>query len=181
MIKICDVNVYNIVISKLVETKNNSKYLIGYLDEVIRPLVFILPKMSGYVKTFKDKGRDKNKNNNWYLRIDDDNVLEKCKTIWTKIQDLKNVELSALPVCDDRYIKTKVRTYGDKANINFCGLSVLEDGVECKSFTAISIDSLLVYGKKYYLQVYLDNCVYKVIDNQMIDYLDDNFFETDDD
>ena len=29
-IKIWDVNVDNIIISKLVETKNNSKYLIGY-------------------------------------------------------------------------------------------------------------------------------------------------------
>ena len=34
--------------------KSNSKYLTGYLN-VIRPLVLILPKMSGYVKTFKDK------------------------------------------------------------------------------------------------------------------------------
>ena len=48
-----------IVISTLVETKNNSKYLIGYSDDVIRPLVLILPKMSGYVKIFIDKGGDK--------------------------------------------------------------------------------------------------------------------------
>ena len=32
--KICDVNVDNIVISKLLETKTNSKYLIGYLDKL---------------------------------------------------------------------------------------------------------------------------------------------------
>ena len=38
---------YNIVISKLVKTKTNSKYFIGYLDKVIRPLVLIMPKMSG--------------------------------------------------------------------------------------------------------------------------------------
>ena len=34
-INICDVNVYKIVISKLVKTKTNSKYLIGYLDKAI--------------------------------------------------------------------------------------------------------------------------------------------------
>ena len=55
-----DVN--NIVISKLVETKNNFKYLIGYLDEVIRQLVLILPKMSRYVKAFKGKDANKDKN-----------------------------------------------------------------------------------------------------------------------
>ena len=55
LIEFWDVNADNIVISKLVDTKNNSKYFIGYLDKVIRPLVLILPKMSGYVKTFKDE------------------------------------------------------------------------------------------------------------------------------
>ena len=41
-----NVNVNDIVISDLIETKTNSKYLIGYLDKVIRPLILILPKMS---------------------------------------------------------------------------------------------------------------------------------------
>ena len=40
-----------IIISKLIERKTNSKYLIGYLDKAIRPLVLIIPKMSGHVKT----------------------------------------------------------------------------------------------------------------------------------
>ena len=45
-IKISDVNVDNIVI-----------YLIGYLDKAIRPFILIMPKMSGYVRTFKVKER----------------------------------------------------------------------------------------------------------------------------
>ena len=36
-------------------------------------------------------------------------LLEKIKTIWTKMEDLKNIELNALPVCDGRYMKTKIR------------------------------------------------------------------------
>ena len=48
-----DVNVDSVVISRLVKTKTDSKYLIGYLDKAIRPLVLIMPKMSGYAKTFK--------------------------------------------------------------------------------------------------------------------------------
>ena len=55
--------VNNIVISKLVEIKNNSRYLIGYLDKIISPLVLILPKMSEYGRTFKVKDRNKNSNN----------------------------------------------------------------------------------------------------------------------
>ena len=76
-IKIWDFNVDNIVTSKLSKTKTNSKYLIGYLDKVITPLVLIMPKMSGYVKTFKVKDGDKDKNNKLMsFRIDDEKLLE---------------------------------------------------------------------------------------------------------
>ena len=47
-----------LVISNLIEVKNNSNYLIGCLDKVIRPLVSILPKVNGYVKTFKEKNNN---------------------------------------------------------------------------------------------------------------------------
>ena len=32
------------------------------------------------------------------LRIDDDKLLDKYKTIWTKIEDLKSIKLDVLPV-----------------------------------------------------------------------------------
>ena len=50
-----DVDVNNVVISKLLEIKNNYKYVIRYLNEVVRPLVLILPKIGGYDKNFKEK------------------------------------------------------------------------------------------------------------------------------
>ena len=85
--------------------KNNANLLIGDLYEVIRLLVLKLPKMNGYIKTFKEK-----KNKLMTLRIDDDKLLEKYKTIWTKIEDLEIIELNALPVNHD--IKNKTRSYG---------------------------------------------------------------------
>ena len=138
-IKIWDVNVNNIVISKLVKIKTNSKYLIGYLDKVIRPLVLIMPKMSGYVKTFKVEDKIKKLMS---FRIDDKKLLDKYRAIWSKTEDLKNIKLNTLPVYDGRYIKTKIRTYGNKIYTNFCNLNVPEDDIECESFTVISIDSL---------------------------------------
>ena len=44
-INILDVNVDNIVLSKLVKTKSNFKYLVEYVDKTIRPLVLKMPKM----------------------------------------------------------------------------------------------------------------------------------------
>ena len=121
-INIWDVNVDNIVISKSIEAKTNSKYLIGIKFDKARPLVLIMPKMSGYVKTFKVKYGDKDKNNKLMsFCIDDEKLLSKCKTIWNKIEDLKNIKLNALPVFDNRYIKTKIKTYNDKVYTNFRG------------------------------------------------------------
>ena len=105
--------------------------------------------MSGYVKIFKDKDGDKDKNKNDELMsfcIDDEKLLEKYEFIWSKIEDLQNIALNALQIDDGRYIKTKLRTYGDKVYINFHSLNVVQDGVECESFTTISIYCLVVYG-----------------------------------
>ena len=90
-IKIWYVNVDNIVISNLLETKTNFKYLIGHLEKVIRPLVLILTKTSWYLKTSKVKDGDKDKKNKLTsFRINDEKVLDKYKykSTWTKIQVL---------------------------------------------------------------------------------------------
>lgn len=79
--------------------------------------------MSGYVKTFKNKDGDKDKNKNTKLMFfhgADDKLLKNI-TIWTQTENLQNIELNAAPVYDDRYDdKTKTRTYGDKIYTNFC-------------------------------------------------------------
>ena len=109
--------------------------------------------------------------------IDDENLLEKYKAIWTKFEDFKNIKLNALPVYDHRYIKAKIRTYDYKVYTNFCGLNVPENDIECEWFIVISIDFLLVYGNKYYLQVYLESCAHKIVNKQMTYYVDKNVFE----
>ena len=64
--------------------------------------------MSGHVKTFKVKQIDEDKNNIFMtFRTEDEKLLEKYKTIWTKIKELKNIDLYVLPVYYDRYIKPK--------------------------------------------------------------------------
>ena len=48
--------------------------MIGYLNKALRPLVLIMPNMSGYIETFK---------------VDDKKLLERYKIHWTTIEDLK--------------------------------------------------------------------------------------------
>ena len=70
--------------------------------------------MSGSVQNFKDQ-----KSKFMSLCIDDDRLLEKYKTNWTNIEDLKNIEFNTLPVYNNIYMKNKIRTYGDKVYTNF--------------------------------------------------------------
>ena len=82
--------------------------------------------------------------------------MEKHKGISTKLENLKNIELHALPVYGDRNIKTKIRTYFNKFCTTVCELNVSEDNIQLiiyKYFTVSSIDILLLYKTKHYLQV----------------------------
>ena len=54
-IKIWHVNVDNIFISELVRTKTNSKYLIEYLNKVIKALVLIMTKTNDMLRHLKLK------------------------------------------------------------------------------------------------------------------------------
>ena len=158
--KIWNVNIDNIVISKLDKTKPTSKYLIRHSDKAVRALPLIMPKRNGYVKTFKVKGGDEDKNKKLMsFRIDDEKLLEKHKTISTKIADLKNIGFNALIRKQNNKPKqeqTKIRIYCQKVYINFRGINVSENNIECESFTLTSIGSLLAHENKYYLQIYLD-------------------------
>ena len=131
---------------------------------------FTLPKMSGYVKNFKEKN-----NKLIFLHIDDEKLLEKYKTIWTKIEELKKHWIGCFTcLWSYIYIKPKKKACSDIVYTNFGGLNVLEDSVKYESFTIIYIDPLLVYQNKY-----LDDCAHKIVNTQMVDYFGDNLFESD--
>ena len=109
--------------------------------------------------------------------INDENLWENYETIWTNIE--KKYWAKYFSSLWFGYISKNIRTYGDKVYNNFRSLNVPKACIQCECFTDISIDSSLVYESKYYLQIYLDNCDYKIANKQTKDYLDDNFFETD--
>ena len=44
-----------------------------------------------------------------------------------------------MPIYDDRYIKTKIRKFGDKVYTKFPSWTVPENDVECESFTFITL------------------------------------------
>ena len=61
-----------VVSDKFKHSDDGFKYLIGYQEnEIVKPLCIILPQMSGYIKYFKNKGK------NMSFMVKDDSVLNK--------------------------------------------------------------------------------------------------------
>ena len=107
-------------------TKNSLKYFIGYNDDdVIRPLCIILPQIIGYVKHFDSKKT---------MSVSDNKLLKKYNKIWEKISNLLNIEFDNQPVYGDgdKYIKTKIKVYGDRVNTNFQGKKVPKENASYK-------------------------------------------------
>ena len=105
--KLKDVIIENIVVSKIKVNDVISKVFIGYIiDDNVVPLVLLLPVMSGWIRYFENGGK------NMSFKIVNDVVYVKYKNIWNKIKDLlSGIRLSSNVIYDDQYIKTKVKTF----------------------------------------------------------------------
>ena len=95
--------------------KSSLKYFIGYNnDGVIRPLCIKLPQMIRYVECFYS-------NKTMSFKASDNKLLKKYAEIWERVSSLMKIKFGSEPVYgdNDKYIKTKIKLYGDKANTNF--------------------------------------------------------------
>ena len=106
-IDLMPVNVDQLVTSdKFKHSDEGFKYFIGYQeDEIVKPLCIILPQMSGYIKYFKNGG----KNTSFFVRVD--NILDIYNKIWNMIKNKLNIRFHSMPVYDETYIKVKVREF----------------------------------------------------------------------
>ena len=61
--------------------------------------------MSGYIKYFENGGK------NMSFKIKDKSVCLKYTEIWNKIKKSLNARFHSQPIYDNKYIKTKVKTF----------------------------------------------------------------------
>ena len=101
-----------------------------------------------------------------------DQLSERHKIIRTKIEKLKGLKLSSLSTYDNKYIKTKIRTYNNIFYTDFHELGASEGDTQCDCLLVIPIDSLFVWKKKRNLKRHLDECLYKIVNKQMMMHLD---------
>ena len=62
-----------------------------------------------------------------------------------------NAEFDSEPVYGDneKYIKTKIKSYGDKVNTNFQGNKIPKENASYKCLSLIVLDSIIGVNKKY--------------------------------
>ena len=120
--------------------------------------------MSGYIKCFDNGGK-------WSFKIDE-SVYLKYTEIWNKIKNSLNVKFHSQPIYDDKYIKTKVKTFNSMINTLFSGNEIPKEGNHYICIAAICIDSVLRVNKKHFPQVYLEQCKYKIKRRKPADFID---------
>ena len=119
--------------------------------------------MIGYAKCF-----DKNQSDVMSFKVINKEVLKKYTKIWEKISSLIGKEFDSEPVSGDnnKYINTKIKSYGDKINANFQGKEIPKENASYKSLSLSMIDSVIRVNKRYYSQALLGECKYEIKKNR---------------
>ena len=157
-INLMSVNLNKIVVSdKFIYNEVYFKYFIGYQKgDIVRPLCIILRQMNGYIKYFECGSL------NMSFLIKDDEVGEKYEQIWNVVKNKLKIKFHSEPVYEYKYLKTKVREYDGVIKILFLNNSMPKENMHYTCIACITIDSVMKMDKKYFPQVYLQECKYKI-------------------
>ena len=123
--------------------------------------------MCGYIKYFENGGK------NISFTIEDQDVYLKYNKIWNKTKNVLNIKFHNEPIYDDKYIKTKVKTFNSMINTLFTRDEIPKERIHYVCISAICIDSILRVDKKNYPQVYLEQCKYKIKNRELMNFIDD--------
>ena len=94
--------------------------------------------MIGYAQYF-------NSNKTMSFNMNDEKLFKKYNKMWEKISNLMNIESDSEAVCgdNDKYIKTKIKLYGDKIVTNVQGKKIPKENASHKCLSLIVLDSLI--------------------------------------
>ena len=73
---------------------------------------------------------------------------------------------------DDKYIKTKIKTYKDSIITNFYNKKIPEETVPHKCLSIIILDSVIYAYEKYHPQTFLEECKYMKENMKSKNYID---------
>ena len=146
-----------VVSDKFKHNNEGLKYFIGYQEgEIVKPLRIILPRMSGYIKHFEKVDK------NMSFLIKDDEVWGKYEKIWNVIINKLGIKCHSKRIYERKYLKAKVREFDGVIKTNFLGNEVPKENMHFTCIACITIDSVMRINTKNHLQVYLEECKYRI-------------------
>ena len=74
---------------------------------------------------------------------------------------------------DDKYIKTKIKTYANIIITNFHNKEIPKEKVPYKCLSIIMLDSVIESDEKYYPQTFLEECKYVQEKIKFENYIDE--------
>ena len=96
---------------------------------------------------------------------------EKNNEIWEKFYNSIKKEFESKPAYNKKYLKTEIKSYQEKINLNFNSDKIQKQGSQCICLSVIFIDSVYRADKNYYPQVFLEECKYVVKEKMMPGYI----------
>ena len=92
------------------------------------------------------------------------------------IKSLLGIEFDSEPVHGDTdsYIKTKIKKCDNKVNTIFHSKEIPKGDFSYTCLSLIMLDSVVKVGKKYYPQVFLEECKYVKRKNKMFNHINDD-------
>ena len=96
-----------------------------------------------------------------------------------KIEKLMKIDFNSKTTYgdDDKYIKTKIKTYNDSITTNLYNKNgykkIPEEKVPHRSLSIIILDSIIYAYEKYYHQVFLGECKYAKENIKTDNYIDE--------
>ena len=82
---------------------------------------------------------------------------------------------------DEKYIKTKIKTYGDSVITNVHNKKIPKEKAPCKCLSIIMLDSIIKAKKKYYPQTILEECKYEQKRIKIENLIDDDLEKSESD
>ena len=96
------------------------------------------------------------------LLIKNNEVWERYEDIWNVIKNKLNIKFHSQPIYENKYLKAKVREFDGDIKENLLGNDLPKENTYYTCIADITIDSIIKMSKKNYLQVYLEDCKYKI-------------------
>ena len=94
---------------------------------------------------------------------------------------LLSVEFDSQSAYDEKYIKTRVKTFEDKVITKFTDNEISKENTHYSCIAAICVNSVIKLEKENYPQLNLEQCKFRLKKKQNIDLLDDELEESSDD